>query len=192
MRPASSSATWSRSATAVATLDAPRAVAPLFAPRGVLLRVHPRWRLAGKRGIDVLGAALGLVVFGPLLLAIAAWIRLDSAGPALLGHERVGRGGRRFRCLKFRTMHRDAERLLRADPALYARYVRHDYKLPASEDPRITRAGRLLRRTSIDELAQLLNVLRGDMSLVGPRPVCRRSWSAIRAALACSCRSSRA
>ena len=171
MRPLSVAATWSRPTAAVATLEVPRPAAPSFFPRGIVLRVHPRWKLAGKRAVDVAGAVLGLAVFGPLLLAIAAWIRLDSPGPALFAHERMGRGRRRFHCLKFRTMHQGAERLLRADPELYARYVRHDYKLPARQDPRITRAGRWLRRASLDELPQLVNVLRGEMSLVGPRPV---------------------
>jgi len=171
MRTMALPAAASSRATAVAALNPPLGVERGHAARGVVLRIHPRWTLVGKRAVDVLGALLGLVALGPLLFAIALWIRLDSPGPALFAHERVGRGGRRFRCLKFRTMRRDAERLLRADPVLLARYLRHDFKLPADEDPRITRAGRFLRRTSLDELPQLLNVLRGDMSLVGPRPV---------------------
>ncbi|HEX6617639.1 MAG TPA: sugar transferase, partial [Gemmatimonadales bacterium] len=84
---------------------------------------------------------------------------------------RVGAWGRPFRCLKFRTMRVDAEQLLRSDPAMYSEYVRNNYKLPEGRDPRITRVGLLLRKTSLDELPQLWNVLRGDMSLIGPRPV---------------------
>ena len=89
----------------------------------------------------------------------------------MFGQKRVGRHGRRFKCYKFRSMRVDAEQVLRDDPALYAEYVRNDYKLPPESDPRITRMGRFLRRTSLDELPQLWNVLRGDMSLVGPRPI---------------------
>jgi lipopolysaccharide/colanic/teichoic acid biosynthesis glycosyltransferase len=83
----------------------------------------------------------------------------------------VGRFGTRFPLYKFRSMVPDAERLLRASPELHARYVAGNYKLPDDEDPRITPLGRILRRTSLDEIPQLWNVLRGDMSLVGPRPV---------------------
>jgi exopolysaccharide production protein ExoY len=124
-----------------------------------------------KRLGDIVGAAIGLVLTAPLLGVLALAIRLESAGPVLFRHRRVGAWGRAFRCIKFRTMRVDAEQLLRSDPVLYSQYVRHNYKLPEGEDPRITRMGRLLRKTSLDELPQLWNVLRGDMSLIGPRPV---------------------
>ncbi len=130
-----------------------------------------RWMRARKRVLDVASAGLGLLALSPLLGAAALWVKLDSSGPALFSQVRVGRGGRWFRCLKFRTMRADAEEMLRADPRLYQRYVSNDYKLPVDEDPRITKAGRFLRRTSLDELPQLVNVLRGEMSLVGPRPI---------------------
>ena len=108
-----------------------------------------------KRLFDVLAAACGLLLLAPVLIAIALWIRLDSPGPALFRQRRVGRHGRLFDIYKFRTM---------AD--------RHDdgRQLTVGADPRITRAGRFLRRTKLDELLQLLNVLEGTMSLVGPRP----------------------
>jgi len=83
----------------------------------------------------------------------------------------MGARGRLFRCYKFRSMRADAEQVLRADPNLYAAYVSNHFKLPADQDPRLTRVGRWLRRTSLDELPQLFNVLEGQMSLVGPRPV---------------------
>src|SRR5690606_9616350 len=91
--------------------------------------------------------------------------------PAVFRQERIGLGGRTFAMYKFRTMRADAEEQLHADPELWARYVANDYKLPAEMDARITPVGRFLRRSSLDELPQLLNVLAGSMSLVGPRPV---------------------
>jgi exopolysaccharide production protein ExoY len=117
-------------------------------------------------------AALLLILFGPLMLWVAWRIwRVDGA-PLLYGGWRVGREGRLFRCLKFRTMVLDApaalERLLRDDPAARAQWAR-DQKL--DDDPRVTPVGRFLRRSSLDELPQLFNVLRGDMALVGPRPI---------------------
>ena len=124
-----------------------------------------------KRGLDVAVAALGLVAVAPVMALAAVAIRLDSRGPALFRHRRVGLGGREFDCLKFRSMRQDAEALLAADPALRALYRAHGYKLPETLDHRVTQVGRWLRRSSIDELPQLVNVLRGEMSLVGPRPV---------------------
>jgi lipopolysaccharide/colanic/teichoic acid biosynthesis glycosyltransferase len=109
-----------------------------------------------KRTLDVVGSGLGLIVLAPLMCAIAIAVRLDSPGPVLFRHRRVGLNGRHFRLLKFRTMTDGAERLSR--------------ETLGTDDPRITRLGRHLRRLKIDELPQLINVLRGDMSLVGPRP----------------------
>jgi lipopolysaccharide/colanic/teichoic acid biosynthesis glycosyltransferase len=106
------------------------------------------------------------------VLAVVAGLVWACLGrPVLFVQERVGRNGRLFRLYKFRSMVADAEELLRASPALYERYAAGDFKLPEGEDPRVTRLGAMLRRTSLDELPQLWNVLRGDMSLVGPRPV---------------------
>ncbi len=109
-----------------------------------------------KRLFDVLAAAAGLGALAPLLVALGVAVKLDSSGPALYGHERVGRGWQRFRVWKFRTMVADAESL--------------GPQVTAGGDPRITRVGRLLRDTKLDELPQLWNVLVGEMSLVGPRP----------------------
>jgi exopolysaccharide biosynthesis polyprenyl glycosylphosphotransferase len=120
-----------------------------------------------KRATDVIGATLGLVVIGPLLALIALAIKLDSRGPVLYRQQRVGRDGRTFSMVKFRTMVDGADSQKEA--------LRHhneaDGLFKIADDPRITRVGRLLRRTSLDELPQLLNVLRGQMSLVGPRPL---------------------
>jgi exopolysaccharide production protein ExoY len=124
-----------------------------------------------KRTMDVLVAATALLLAAPLMLLIALAVRLDSPGPIIFSQWRLGRHGRLFRCLKFRSMYVNAEERLRRNSELYALYLESDYKLPERLDNRITRVGRFLRRTSLDELPQLFNVLRGDMSLVGPRPI---------------------
>jgi exopolysaccharide production protein ExoY len=137
-----------------------------------LRRTPPRpWHLAAKRVMDIVGASIGLVVATPVIALFAALIRLESPGSPFFSHQRVGYRGRLFMCLKLRTMRQGAEDSLREDPALYEDYRRNHFKIPEHRDPRTTRLGRFLRRTSIDELPQLWNVLRGDMSLVGPRPV---------------------
>jgi exopolysaccharide production protein ExoY len=124
-----------------------------------------------KRALDIGLAGVALVVLAPVLVVITAAIWLSSAGGPLFGQERVGRDGRVFRCWKFRSMRRDAEQVLQRDPELYATYVANDFKLDCGDDPRITAIGRVLRKTSLDELPQFFNVLVGHMSLVGPRPV---------------------
>jgi exopolysaccharide production protein ExoY len=124
-----------------------------------------------KRAVDVVGAFIGLVTLSPVMGLLAALIRLESEGSPIFRHHRVGVEGKPFHCLKLRTMRPDAEQYLRADPDLYERYRRNHYKIPDELDPRVTPLGRFLRRTSLDELPQLWNVLMGDMSLVGPRPV---------------------
>ena len=125
-------------------------------------------RLLLKRVTDLLLAGAALLVLSPLLGLIALAIRLSSPGPVLFRQTRIGQGGRRFTILKFRTMVPDAER---QQEALLARSVYPDARLfKVVDDPRVTRIGAFLRRTSLDELPQLWNVLRGDMSLVGPRP----------------------
>lgn len=130
------------------------------------------WVRAFKRGLDLLGALLGGLLVGPLLIAVAVLIKLDSPGPVFFGHRRLGAGDRSFRCWKFRTMHADAERLLEAhlenNPHLRAEW---EANRKLRDDPRVTRIGSLLRKTSLDELPQLWNVLRAEMSLVGPRPI---------------------
>ena len=139
--------------------------------------VHPfaptRSAATAKRIVDVLGAILLGLVFSPLILTILFLMR-KSGGTVIYRHWRVGRGGQMFSCLKFRTMVPNADQVLRdlleKDPDLRAEWIR-DHKL--RNDPRVTRLGRFLRRTSLDELPQLLNVLGGEMSLVGPRPVVR-------------------
>jgi exopolysaccharide biosynthesis polyprenyl glycosylphosphotransferase len=123
--------------------------------------------LAVKRTFDVVTSAAALLVLSPLLAAIAIAIKLESPGPVLFGQRRVGRNGRAFRMLKFRSMFIDAEARLEA---LRAQNEMSGPVFKMRNDPRVTRVGRCLRRTSLDELPQFWNVLRGEMSVVGPRP----------------------
>jgi lipopolysaccharide/colanic/teichoic acid biosynthesis glycosyltransferase len=120
-----------------------------------------------KRIVDLAVSTLALITTFPLWVAIAVAIKLDSPGPVFFVQERIGLNGARFRCFKFRTMRIDAERLLE-EMRQRGEVDGPVYKL--RNDPRVTRVGRLLRRTSLDELPQLLNVLSGGMTLVGPRP----------------------
>jgi lipopolysaccharide/colanic/teichoic acid biosynthesis glycosyltransferase len=124
-----------------------------------------------KRGFDLIGATLLILLFSPLIIAIVAYAQV-SGGSALFVHRRVGQGGIFFNCLKFRTMVPDADQVLQdlldSDREIKEEWIR-DHKL--RDDPRVTRLGRFLRKSSLDELPQLWNVLRGEMSLVGPRPV---------------------
>ena len=124
-----------------------------------------------KRSLDLVGAIAGLIVLAPLFAVVAAWIKLDSRGPVFFRQVRMGAEDRTFRVFKFRTMVDDAEQL-KGDLAHLNMHVNDDprmFKVP--DDPRVTRAGAFLRRTRIDELPQLFNVLSGEMSLVGPRPL---------------------
>ncbi len=123
--------------------------------------------LAAKRMLDVAVSAIGLVILSPVLLAIAIAILRDDGRPVLFRQERLGLHGRPFRVVKFRTMTRDAEARL---AGLQHRNEIRGRAFKITDDPRVTRTGRFLRRTSLDELPQLINVLRGEMSLVGPRP----------------------
>ena len=122
-------------------------------------RENPHHGLGGfsKRGIDLIGSVIGLALFSPIMLAIAALVRLSSPGPVIFQQTRVGLGGETFQIFKFRTMfHAEDE----SSPAAWT----------VRDDPRVTRVGKWLRRMSLDELPQLFNVMLGDMSLVGPRP----------------------
>ena len=139
--------------------------------------VLPVGRSWAKRVFDIGFSVLVLALTMPLMAVIAALVRLDSRGPAVFTQERVGRGGRRFRCYKFRTMrsrscdgvHREyVTNLIKADVAYEGDDEERIYKV--TDDPRVTGVGRCLRKTGLDELPQFWNVLRGDMSVVGPRP----------------------
>ena len=151
---ASDSATWPDAPAEEGTTEA---MEPLFFQR------LPRW----KRAIDILGAATALLVHLPLMLLVALAIKLTSRGPIFFTQARDGLGGRPFTIYKFRTMVLDAER---QQASLRAQSQQDGPAFKLEKDPRVTRLGRILRATSLDELPQLWNVLRGDMSLVGPRP----------------------
>jgi lipopolysaccharide/colanic/teichoic acid biosynthesis glycosyltransferase len=131
-----------------------------------------------RRAIDVTGALAGLMLFWPVMAAVALLIRLDSPGPVLFRQVRRGRWGRPFWLLKFRTMVVDAER--RMDELEKCNESGGGVLFKLRNDPRVTRLGRLLRRSSLDELPQLINVLRGEMSLVGPRPLSLRDSERLR------------
>lgn len=136
------------------------------------LRDSQRWAEAvyaiSKRAIDLAFSVLLLIVFSPVFLLIAIAIKISSPGPVIFRQDRLGQNGQPFSCLKFRTMVPDAEQRLAADPALRAAFEAN-YKI--KDDPRVSRIGALLRCTSFDELPQLWNVVRGEMSLIGPRPI---------------------
>lgn len=120
-----------------------------------------------KRIIDVVGSLLGIVLLSPLMFITAIVIKLESKGPIYFGQERVGRGGRKFKMYKFRSMVVNAEEVLKD---LKDKNEMSGPMFKMKDDPRITRVGKFIRKTSIDELLQLFNILKGDMSLVGPRP----------------------
>ncbi len=127
----------------------------------------PALALMIKRGMDVISSAVGLLILSPLIAAIALAVKLDSRGPAFYTSDRVGRKGRIFGCHKFRTMVRNADEML---ANLQHLNERDGVLFKITNDPRVTRVGGFLRKYSLDELPQLWNVLKGDMSLVGPRP----------------------
>ncbi len=124
-----------------------------------------------KRVIDIAVSSILLLLLSPVMAVIALLVKLTSPGPMIFSQERLGKNGHLFRIFKFRTMRADAEKLLQTNPELYSLYEQNNFKLPDGADYRITRLGKFLRASSLDELPQLVNVLRGEMSLVGPRPI---------------------
>jgi exopolysaccharide biosynthesis polyprenyl glycosylphosphotransferase len=126
------------------------------------------WQLTAKRLLDIIAALILLVLVSPLWLFIVLWIRLDSSGPALFKQTRVGLRGKPYTIYKFRTMVQDSEAIMH-DKIEKVKDL-EKFIFQEKDDPRVTRSGRFLRKTSLDELPQLLNILIGNMSLVGPRP----------------------
>ncbi len=151
----------------------PESAPDMPSPGGIVvplrLSTHPPslYPRVGKRLVDIVGSLALLVLLSPLFLAIAIWIPLDSRGGAIYRQRRVGLARRSFTIYKFRTMIDEADVLVSADPAIWTQYAAN-WKLV--DDPRVTGCGKFLRSWSLDELPQLVNVIKGDMSLVGPRP----------------------
>lgn len=133
---------------------------------------RPGWQMSAQRAADIVLSCAILLAAGPILLAVFLAVWLQDGGSPIYRQRRIGQGGRPFDCLKFRSMVLDSDerlrRLLDSDPAARAEWDR-DHKL--RKDPRITLLGHLLRKLSLDELPQLVNVIRGDMALIGPRPI---------------------
>lgn len=127
-----------------------------------------------KRFIDIIGAFSGILLTLPIMLVIISFYQFGpNKGPVFFKQIRIGKDGKEFYIYKFRSMVVDADKKLKENTELYAKYIRNSFKLEQDEDPRITDFGRFIRKTSLDELPQFINVLKGDMSLVGPRPVIR-------------------
>ena len=122
-----------------------------------------------KRILNLLCSFVGVIVLSPFFLIISIFIKGTSKGPVFFVHERVGLNGKKFKLIKFRTMVNNAEEMIASFSPEQKKEWEENYKL--KDDPRITKIGKFLRRTSLDELPQLINILKGDMSIVGPRPV---------------------
>ena len=125
-----------------------------------------------KRTIDILGALIGLVLLSPIFLIVAIAIKLDSKGPIIFGHTRKGLGGKDIKVYKFRTMYENSQEIFNNFTKEQKEEFYKNFKL--ENDPRVTKIGDFLRRTSIDELPQLINILNGSMSIVGPRPIVQK------------------
>lgn len=125
-----------------------------------------------KRFIDILGALVGITILLPVIFIFLCFYQFsENKGPTFFRQVRIGQNGKEFYIYKFRSMVVNAEEKLKSDKELYDKYIANNYKLEPNEDPRITKFGQFIRSTSMDELPQFINVLKGDMSLVGPRPV---------------------
>lgn len=124
-----------------------------------------------KRLFDIVGSSLALVGFSPLFLVLAIKIKRVDHGPVFFKQIRIGKDGKPFKMYKFRSMIENAEEVLKSNPELYKEYVANDFKLPEDKDPRTTAVGRWMRKTSIDEVPQFINILKGEMSIIGPRPI---------------------
>lgn len=128
--------------------------------------------LFSKRVLDIIISSLALLLMLPLFIVMLIVYRFGkNKGPLFYKQERVGKNGKKFYIYKFRSMIVGADEKLKCDKQLYKLYVENSYKLPAEMDPRITRLGRLLRKSSIDELPQFINIFKGEMTLIGPRPI---------------------
>jgi exopolysaccharide production protein ExoY len=138
----------------------------------IIFDENQKYFLFIKRIIDIIGAVVGLLIFFPFVIIFSGFYFFgQNKGPMFFKQERIGKKGEKFYIYKFRSMVIDAENKLKEDKKLYKKYLENNYKLEQEEDPRITPFGRFIRKTSLDELPQFINVLKGEMSLVGPRPI---------------------
>lgn len=137
------------------------------------MQTRSKLYLAVKRVSDILVSGLALLILIPTVFLFMAIIYRfgENKGPMIYKQRRIGKNGKPFKIWKFRSMVVNAEEKLKANPRLYRQYVQNNYKLSPDEDPRVTKFGRFIRKTSIDELPQFINIFKGDMALVGPRPV---------------------
>ncbi|TGE72050.1 multidrug MFS transporter [Weissella confusa] len=143
--------------------------------KGALMTKQSKSYLFAKRFLDISTALFALVIFSPIFLVISLFYLFgDNKGPVFYQQRRIGQNHEEFGIYKFRSMVVNAEEKLYADKDLYAKFVENGYKLPTEEDPRITKFGAFIRKTSLDELPQFINILIGDMSIIGPRPVVER------------------
>lgn len=125
-----------------------------------------------KRAIDIIGSIVGLIILSPLFLILAIVVKMDSKGPVFFAHKRLGYNGKIIKIFKFRTMVTDAEAMIDKLPLEKKEEFKKNFKL--EDDPRITKVGKFLRKTSLDELPQLVNILKGDLTIVGPRPIVKK------------------
>ncbi len=122
-----------------------------------------------KRILDVIISTIGLVLLSPIFLLIAAIIKTDSKGPVIYAHKRIGKDGKEIKIYKFRTMYENADEMIKEFTEEQMKEWKENFKL--KDDPRITKVGKFLRKTSLDELPQIVNIIKGELSIVGPRPV---------------------
>ena len=135
------------------------------------LPVNKSYETSIIRLFDILISVSALVVTFPVVFMLSIILFFLNGTPIIFEQKRLGKNGKKFKIFKFRTMRSDATDILKEDPDLFEKYVKNDYKIPANEDPRLVKLGSFLRKTSIDEIPQFFNVLKGDMSIVGPRPI---------------------
>lgn len=122
-----------------------------------------------KRLMDILIASIGIILVLPIFLILSILIKIDSKGPVFLAHTRMGKDGKKFKMYKFRTMYENAQEMIKDFTPEQMKEWKENFKL--KDDPRITKVGKFLRKTSLDELPQLINILKGELSIIGPRPI---------------------
>lgn len=122
-----------------------------------------------KRALDIIIASIGLIVLSPIFLILAILIKIDSKGSVLFAHTRMGKNGEKFKMYKFRTMYENAQEMIKDFTPEQKKEWEENFKL--KNDPRITKIGKFLRKTSLDELPQIINIIKGDLSIIGPRPI---------------------